>query len=640
MRRAAADSDDDEPEEEEEEEEEEGEADDEDEWSKPVHPFVAQVQGLIAEVHSSLHLLVTHPLPETEIYEIASGILGELAESVVDHHLAALEVCELKDMVLTHNVVLSALPSPFTSAEGEAAWKHALTQTSHIVEPEPGAKKGAAPKPTKNAPPPTEPTKQQVDFYYKTIYEGVRGSFLDAGVSVFTKVEELLQSEATTPLRKYGASLENLFQVGAVRLEDLTAGVTAGAQGRMAFVAFDGGAFSQQSAVRSAFDVRRESKLRAIAPVLKLVEDGAKAVVLLYESSCVVPDPATDTVLPFFDEFKNLISQQRADVVTKTHRALRKLKQKPPTHKELVFYKYASFAEFYHHVDALLKEDTNSSQKNGFFNLNIPIILVENTRATGVVPPEPPLPELVEEDDEAPISIGEEESAAKRQRDWEARRPHRVQVTLDLSTSGGKRVGASAKQQPSTVRAECYAHAPSAIQEAFEIMKERSSAPPLWVDAQAGKLYDPLSELPALDRKLVSQRLVSDELREAYLWAGVLQLLPQAAEYLGEALQPAAQSSAVDGAADGGPETVAVATRSAKELIAQHFARLFPYSAVSKKAPKAVVVLGGQIRAEKFVVLDHLIDLVGDAILRIYMCADTSRRVCNPCCVCRWTRSS
>jgi hypothetical protein len=606
-RKAALDSDD---ELESEDDDEEEPADEEDQPEKPTHPFVAQVQGLIAEVHSTLFLLLTHPLPESEIYDIAYEIVGEVAESVIDHHFRALEVCELKEMVLTHNVVLPTLPSPFTSAEGQAAWTHALAQTSHIAEPEPGAKKGAPPKPAKGAPPPTEATKQQVDFFYKTIYDGVRGSFLDAGVMMFSKVEEALQREAQVPLRKYNASLENLFQVAAPRQEDVVLGDgSQPAQGNIAFVSFDGSAFSQQGAVRSAFDVKQDNKLRAIAPVLKLVEYGAKAVVLLYESPCTVKEPATDAVIPFFDELKNLISQQRADAIAKTTKALRKLKQKPPTYKELVFFKYASFAEFYYHIDTVLKEDANTSQKNGFFNLNVPIILVENTRAAGVVPPEPPLPELVEDDDDAPLCVGEDESVAKRQRDWDARRPHRVKVTLDLTgpaAGGVKRGTASNKQEPPTVRVDCYAHAPSAIQEAFQIMSARSAAPPLWVDANMCKLYDPVSALPSLDRALITQRLVSDEVREAFLWAGTLQLLPQAAEYL----QPVTHSAQNVSEGDGVTSAESTAGPTAKELISQHFARLFPYSASTQKVPKAVVVLGGAIKAEKFAALDQLIDLV------------------------------
>jgi hypothetical protein len=587
-----------------EEDEEEEAVDEEDLSAKPVHPFVAQVQGLIAEVHSTLFLLSAHPLPESDIYEIASGIIGDLAESVIDHHLKALEVCELKEMVLTHGTVLPTLPSPFTSPEGAAAWKHALAQTTHIAEPEGGGKGKAPPKPAKGAPPPTEPTKQQVDFFYKTIYDGVRGAFLDAGVGMFGRVDETLQKDAITPLRKYSASLERLFHVAVPRKED----VSPTASGKIAFVSLNGGAFSAQNAVQSAFDVKQGNKVKAVAPVLKLVEHGAKAVVMVYESCITEANPAGDAVLLHFDEVKALISQQWADYIAKTNKALRKLKQKPPQYKELVFSKYASFAEFYYHAEGIFKgEEASGSSKNGYFQLNTPIILIENTLVPGVIPPEPQLQEILSDDDEAPVMLGVEESAVKRQKDWDGKRPHRVQVTLDLTgaaAGAAKRSNASSKVQlPPTIKIECFAHAPSAIQEAVQLVSKSSSGAPLWVDAHLAKVFDPTSLLPTLERAVIPERLVSEEVREACLWSGLLQLLPQAADYL--QLAPAASATSADGSI-----TTDAPAPTTQELIGQHFARLFPYSAVVKKAPTAVVVLGGSVRAEKFAVLDQLIDVV------------------------------
>ena len=592
----------------EEEEEEEGDED----VQKPVHPYVSQVQGLLNEVHSTLHLLVAHPLPESEIYDIAFGIVGDMLESVVEHHEKALEVCELAQMVQTNGVVLPALPSPFASEEGAAAWAHALAQTSHIAEPEGGGKKAPA-KPAKGAAP-TEPTKQQIDFFYKTLYEGVRGDFLNAGVATFAKVDETIQKVATAPLTKYGTSMSALFNVAAPRLEDCAS--EGEAASKVAFVALSGGAFSQQSSVHSAFDVKQANKLRAIAPILQIIEYGAKAVVMVCESDSTVSCPQEDALLPHFDEIKTLISQERADFITKTNKTLRKLKQKPPVYKELVFSKYASFAEFYYHAESIFRQDASSgSSKNSYFNLNVPVILIENVLVPGVVPPEPPLEEIMSDDDEAPVLLGLEESQAKRRKDWEARRPHRVPVTLDLtklSAGAPKRGGSGSKQQPPTVRVDCFAHAPSAVVEAFQLVSSATSSAPVWVDANLYKLYDSSSLLPTLDRSVVTQRLVSEEVREACLWAGILQLMPQAETFLRHVpVSAAAPNEASADAESDGVTTVAAPTApSSKDLVAAHFARLFPYSAETKTAPVCTVVLGGSIRAEKFAVLDQLIDLV------------------------------
>jgi len=579
---------------EDEDEEEEEPVDEDDLPPKPVHPFVTQVQSLQGEIHSTLFLLLAHPLPETDIYDIASAIVGEIAESVVDHHEAALVTCELAQMVQNSGVVIPNLPSPFASPEGAAAWAHALAQTSHIAEPE-GDKKKAPPKPAKGALPPSEPTKQQIDFFYKLVYDGVRTSFLDNSVALFNRVDERLQRDAVVPLKQYNTSLENLFHVASLRAEDCEAG------GKVAFVSFHGSAFTDQASVLSAFDVKQSNKVQAVAPVLKLAEFGAKAIVLVYESPSTLATSTTDALLPYFDEIKALIAQQRAEYVIKTTKALRKLKQKPPVFKELTFFKYASFAEFYFHADALLKNTPTQS---------IPIILIENVLVTGVVPPEPVFVEEESDDEAAPVSLGVEESSLKKRRDFDARRPHRVLVTLDLTApQPGVPKRTAGSNMPPSVRINVYADAAAAIVEAYGSVVGTSNGAPLWVDGTQCKLFDPASVLPALDRSKITTRFASEDVREACLWAGVLQLLPQSVDYLNAVPDETAPAVVSDSNSDA-IETSQIVAPTGKELIAQHFAQLFPYSAVVKKAPKAVVVLGGSIRADKFAALDQLIDLV------------------------------
>lgn len=66
------------------------------------------------------------------------------------------------------------------------------------------------------------------------------------------------------------------------------------------------------------------------------------------------------------------------------------------------------------------------------------------------MPCEPDLPILIEEDDDAPISIGLEEGEAQRRKCWELKRPHRVKVPkctyrTDTVHGGGRAIDASRK---------------------------------------------------------------------------------------------------------------------------------------------------------------------------------------------------
>ena len=300
--------------------------------------------------------------------------------------------------------------------------------------------------------------------------------------------------------------------------------------------------------------------------------------------------------------------QLRADYVTRTTKALRKLKQKPPAFKELTFAKYASFAEFYYHSEAFLKSSSQS----------IPIILIENVVLPGVVPPEPLFVEEESDDEAAPVSLGIDESGAKKRKDFDARRPHRVQVTLDLTTpQAGAPKRSAGSNAPPAVRVECFADAAAAITEAYAQFAGLSNGPPVWVEGTMCKLFDPVSVLPTLDRKTITTRFAAETVREAFLWSGVVQLWPQRLDYLSSAPQESATTAAPVESDVEAIETVESTEKTPKELIAQHMAHLFPYSATAKKEPKAVVVVGGSIRADKFVALDQLIDLV--SVLRFQL---------------------
>ena len=132
-----------------------------------------------------------------------------------------------------------------------------------------------------------------------------------------------------------------------------------------------------------------------------------------------------------------------------------------------------------------------------------------------------------------------------------------------------------------TADVECFADPASAISEAYYRKPTIRPHDVIWVECSGAKIFDPKS---AFDELHVDGRFVSEQIREMFLWVGIFQILPAFAEFLvGE-----------------------------KGSVSWHLGKLFPASVESKAAPTSTAVLGGSIRADKFCVLDQLLDLVSD----------------------------
>jgi hypothetical protein len=56
----------------------------------------------------------------------------------------------------------------------------------------------------------------------------------------------------------------------------------------------------------------------------------------------------------------------------------------------------------------------------------VPVFIVEDLRIPTIIPSEPELPILIDDDDDPPVSFGFEESEELRRKLWIERRPHRV----------------------------------------------------------------------------------------------------------------------------------------------------------------------------------------------------------------------
>lgn len=117
----------------------------------------------------------------------------------------------------------------------------------------------------------------------------------------------------------------------------------------------------------------------------------------------------------------------------------------------------------------------------------VTVYVLENLRKPGLVPCEPDLPILIEEDDDAPISIGLEEGEAQRRKSWELKRPHRVNVPMCTYRTGTVHDGRHAMEASSKMikDLECrveaegeqgegvYTSVHAALSEAFAIASGR-----------------------------------------------------------------------------------------------------------------------------------------------------------------------
>lgn len=106
---------------------------------------------------------------------------------------------------------------------------------------------------------------------------------------------------------------------------------------------------------------------------------------------------------------------------------------------------------------------------------------MENLRKSGLVPCEPDLPILIEDDDEAPICMGAEEGEAQRRKAWESKRPHRVHVPMSsyrtVTEQDGRVVlgasGKALKGVESSAEEGVYTSVHAALSEAYAIASGR-----------------------------------------------------------------------------------------------------------------------------------------------------------------------
>ena len=208
------------------------------------------------------------------------------------------------------------------------------------------------------------------------------------------------------------------------------------------------------------------------------------------------------------------------------------------------------------------------------------------------------------DDDEAPVPIGRTESDSQKRHNWMKKSPHSLPVAVSIGD--GKK----------TVTVECFCSASAAVAEILSKVAA-SGNEYLWIEASAQKLFESDSfsalqnmkifhsvlERVAAKHQIIGNRFVSEELRETFLWSGVLQILP-------EAVYISTQANSSEEAEEESPY----------RSIGRHLLALFPNTLSRGDKPKVVAVVGGKIRADKWRVLDQLIDLVDEIFVAGEIC--------------------
>lgn len=638
-RRAATDEDDEDEEEEDEEEEDE-------EKGSAVkvienHPLLQEMFEAEASAFGSLYILTSRVLPEQFVKESFKTLLADSLEGVNDARTKAISAANL-DQVVANNLPIRQLHSPFTSEAGQLSWELALSTTSAEPPEELDAKgkvKGKS-KPKakgKKDSTPDDATPEQVNFFYRILHDEIRSMILDMAELVVEQVDNHLFQKNMHELDSHVITSQKLFDVATLRTSDLVNDELV--HGRPVFINFDGAAFTAEN-VNSAFDVRKQAKLRATQPVLSSLKAGAKTLVLLYESDS---KDNQMSVLSEFDLLQAIVQQQWEEHKVENMKTRKKQKLPPLNYKDLNFFACKSAAElkyFYGNVLKCGKSDMDSffpvdlEAADAYFRRNIPIFLMENLNCDGVIAEEPEFENVESDDDEGPIPIGIEEIHSKRLAKWNSKRPHKVKAvvkiplsdptaggsaTLSVSGSVAGTVTSRIRQQEEKIRfktvdIEVYADTAAAIGEAFAM----DSVDALWVEANFGKVFCPpqSSAFHNLGSS-IGNRFVSDEIRELFMLAGVVQLLPVSQHFINEihaaneANQAALEAHQALLLTLTQGETIPASPEKVEAFpLAEFIGRLFPYSVQQLSAPNSSFVLGGQLNMDKFRVLDQLLDLV------------------------------
>jgi hypothetical protein len=221
------------------------------------------------------------------------------------------------------------------------------------------------------------------------------------------------------------------------------------------------------------------------------------------------------------------------------------------------------------------------------------LVMEDLANSSVIVPARPQLPEIVEEDDDAPIDfIGLDEYYSYRADKW-ASADHRVNV--NVAGVVGNSSGASTTLRSNSNFVSCLTDSLTALNEALSTYSSKLA----WVEGATNSLCQPESSV--LYRADVCSHVrdvcVSERIQQTLFWCRVMQSVPEARTHFQTATASASDASG---------------SLSNSALFSKCFTHLFPRSAsaAAVSQPRLVVCLGGTATADKFRVLDEVLDMV------------------------------
>ena len=247
----------------------------------------------------------------------------------------------------------------------------------------------------------------------------------------------------------------------------------------------------------------------------------------------------------------------------------------------------------------------------------MPVFVLEDLAIPGVIPEDPVLPDLEEDDMECALAIGRQEFEEYRARKWAEQRPHQVPVSVpgvDDPVLVYADVAASLRDAWETA-----AHVGDEI--GFDVTWVDSNPDALYLQGSTGLGGQHLQELPFVNGK----RLLSDDLREALLWTSVV----RAHSVTHEMIQDQRNSEAIAAVAKEENDCESEPTEESKAKMAEvnsntalssvhrHISTLFSHVFAGEEIKKvnSLAVLGGNATPAKLRVLDDIINKFSTVML-------------------------
>ena len=103
----------------------------------------------------------------------------------------------------------------------------------------------------------------------------------------------------------------------------------------------------------------------------------------------------------------------------------------------------------------------------------VTVLVLEDLRIPNIIPPEPDLPLLIENDEDPPLSFGLEESEALRRKEWIERRPHRAASRSTSTATTSTTLSHAVEDEGRDHTKGVYTCVAAALSEAYSIASGR-----------------------------------------------------------------------------------------------------------------------------------------------------------------------